>query len=154
MYRYELVREWDETKPKALFIMLNPSTADADKDDPTIRRCIGFAKNWDLGGIVVINLFAYRSSHPRDLLTASDPIGKYNLIHFQKYNYNVVVCAWGNGKLVEKLGKIYGGKYKPLTGFNDLCYLELCNDGTPRHPLHLKGDLKPKKFKVVRSCRL
>src|SRR3546814_16904510 len=64
----DLWRIWDDTKPQCMFIMLNPSTADADLDDPTIRRCIGFAKSWGYGGLQVCNLFAYRSTEPRELL--------------------------------------------------------------------------------------
>ena len=59
-YRYRLSRIWDDKKPLVLFIMLNPSTADAEQDDPTIRRCIAFAKNWGYGGFMAGNLFAFR----------------------------------------------------------------------------------------------
>jgi hypothetical protein len=67
LYRYQLSRIWDETKPKVLFIMLNPSTADADVDDPTIRRVINFAKSWNYGGVYVVNLYAFRSTDPKGL---------------------------------------------------------------------------------------
>ncbi|TMF61888.1 MAG: DUF1643 domain-containing protein, partial [Chloroflexi bacterium] len=59
-YRYRLWRRWDGARPVVAFVMLNPSTADARRDDPTIRRCIGFAKSWGFGGVEVVNLFAYR----------------------------------------------------------------------------------------------
>ena len=67
LYRYSLTRKWEAWKGTVNFIMLNPSTADAQEDDPTIRRCIGFAKAWGYGGIVVTNLFAYRATNPKEL---------------------------------------------------------------------------------------
>lgn len=80
-YRYSLSRIWDENKANVLFIMLNPSTADGDVDDPTIRRCIGFAKSWGYGGIYVGNLFAYRATDPKELLKVENPIGFENIHH-------------------------------------------------------------------------
>lgn len=77
-YRYELWRTWDESKPYAMFIGLNPSTADETEDDPTIRRCINFAKTWGYGGLCMTNLFAYRATQPEDMKRASDPIGNKN----------------------------------------------------------------------------
>lgn len=148
-YRYELRRTWDESLPKAMFLMLNPSTADADIDDPTIRRCLAFAKSWGYGGILVGNLFAYRATDPKALLTAADPIGRENEAHLKamQNESSAVICAWGNGRLVEKLSKKYCEDYKPLSKFaGRLFYLELANDGTPKHPLYLKGDLKPVLF--------
>lgn len=155
-YRYELRRTLDESRPKVMFIMLNPSTANAEIDDPTIRRCVGFAKIWGYGGILVGNLFAYRATEPKTLLTVADPIGHENLNHL-KVMYDesdTAICAWGNGKLVERLGKKFGDDYKPLSGFlGRIYYLELANDGTPKHPLYLKGDLKPVRFEVP-ACRV
>jgi hypothetical protein len=66
-YRYRLTRTWDASKNKLVFVMLNPSTADAEQDDPTIRKCIGFAKRLGYGGIKVVNLFAYRATDPKAL---------------------------------------------------------------------------------------
>lgn len=77
-YRYSLWRTWDKKLPKVMFIMLNPSTADAYEDDPTIRRCINFAKSWGYGGIVVGNLFAYRATNPKKLILIDDPSGSAN----------------------------------------------------------------------------
>lgn len=78
-YRYQLSRCWDETKPRILFIMLNPSTADANIDDPTIRRVISFAKSWGYGGVYVGNLFAFRSTDPKGLKQIADPVGENNM---------------------------------------------------------------------------
>lgn len=74
-YRYRLERVWEAEKDRVAFIMLNPSTADASKDDPTIRRCIGFAKAWGFGGLIVGNLFALRSTDPKALYGHKDPVG-------------------------------------------------------------------------------
>lgn len=67
-YRYQLARTWDGAKPSALFVCLNPSTADASVDDATIRKIRGFAERWQCGGIVMVNLFAYRATQPDDLV--------------------------------------------------------------------------------------
>ena len=77
-YRYVLLREWDSQLPKIMFIGLNPSTADENQDDPTIRRCIAFAKSFDYGGFYMLNLFAYRSTSPSKLREVDDPIGEDN----------------------------------------------------------------------------
>lgn len=74
-YRYILGRKWDEKKPQVTFVMLNPSTADAQQDDPTLGKCIKFATSWDYGSLEVVNLFAYRATKPCELRKVSDPIG-------------------------------------------------------------------------------
>lgn len=144
-YRYELRRTWDEDKPKVLFIMLNPSTADSEVDDPTITRCINYAKDWGFGGILVGNLFAYRSTNPTGLLTVQDPIGDDNIWHIKNmyYQSDVVVCAWGNTNIVNRLEKKIKYDYRPLSVITNRLYcLELSNNGTPKHPLQLKKHLK------------
>lgn len=147
-YRYSLRRIWDDSKPKIMFIMLNPSTADADLDDPTIRRCIGFAKSWGYGGIHIGNLFAYRSTNPKNLLSEKDPIGKHNKVFLDSMSMacEKVVCAWGNSLIVNTLFKKTGKDYLPLKGIKNLHYIDLCNDGTPKHPLYLKSDLLLKDY--------
>ena len=106
-YRYSLTRNWDSEKPKVLFIMLNPSTADADNDDPTIRRCINFAKYWGYGGLHVCNLFAYRATNPKELLHIDNPLGDQNIYHMKKLanEAEIIVCAWGNRIVLKKLIK-------------------------------------------------
>ena len=74
-YRYELTRTWDEAAGTCAFVCLNPSTADARVDDPTLRRCIGFAKSWGYGRVVMLNAYAYRATDPAEMLAASNPIG-------------------------------------------------------------------------------
>lgn len=138
-YRYSLLREWSATQSKVLFVGLNPSTADAELDDPTIRRCIGFAKAWGFGGLYMGNLFAYRSTDPKGLLATSDAIGPDNdtvLLQLTQAA-SLVVAAWGNdGTLMDRAEQV-----KSLCG--PLSILKLNRSGQPAHPLYLKGDLRP-----------
>lgn len=144
-YRYRLWRVWDRSKPFVMFLMLNPSTADANVDDPTIRRCIGFAKSWGYGGIVVCNLFAYRATNPKELLNVCDPVGPENQQHLDEciQESEKVIFAWGNSlivkKLFNKLGYLSMVKFKTSKSH----FLVRSKDNTPMHPLYLKADLKP-----------
>lgn len=97
-WRYRLWRIWDDTKPYANFIMLNPSTADANVLDPTVTRCVDFANRWGYGGLHVTNLFALVSTDPEGLYRATDPIGPGNdrAIRETAQGAGAVVCAWGN----------------------------------------------------------
>lgn len=142
-YRYQLWRIWDNKLPKVMFIMLNPSTGDATKDDPTIRRCIGFAKSWGYGGFYVGNLFAFRSKNPIDLLHVFSPVGKENNFHLKSMSdkCELIVCAWGNSYIMKKIN--YDGN--PLDKIKKPFHcIDQAKDGTPKHPLYLPGDLKPK----------
>jgi hypothetical protein len=149
-YRYALTRTWDESLPKVMFLMLNPSTADANKDDATICRCIGFAKLWGYGGIIVGNLFAFRSTKPDNLLKAGNPIGPGNEASIKQLStqVDIIVYAWGNGYMVDRLCKLYPN-YKPLAGLEvQARYLKLMKGGHPRHPLYLRSDMKPLEYKI------
>lgn len=141
LYRYELYRIWDNKKPLVLFIMLNPSTADADKDDATIRRCIGFAKSWGYGGIMVGNLFAFRATDPNELLKCENPIGHCNSSSIISMSRKciAIVCAWGNSSIVRKLGITFDVHLLR----SKLYYLKLSIDETPMHPLYLPKTLQP-----------
>jgi hypothetical protein len=142
-WRYVLRRRWAEGSPLG-FILLNPSTADETKDDPTIRRCIGYAKDWRFGGVTIGNLFALRSTDPRALLSANDPIGPDNdmaLFRISKETKGHVICGWGNygtingrGSRVITLLAKWGAEPSALT---------LTRSGNPGHPLYLKADIKP-----------
>ena len=97
-YRYSLWRIWDESKPYALFIGLNPSTADEVENDPTLNRCIDYAKSWGYGGVYMTNLFAFRTKDPEGMKAASDPIGPENnasLIDLAQ-KAGIAIAAWGN----------------------------------------------------------
>src|SRR5438309_1547537 len=80
-YRYRLSRCWDESLPACMFIMLNPSTADAKVDDRTIKRCMAYARAWGYGKLYVGNLFAFRATKPKNMKAASDPVGPNNHHH-------------------------------------------------------------------------
>lgn len=138
-YRYLLEREWDSSKPKVLFVMLNPSTADHKQDDPTIRRCIGFAKDLGFGSLIIGNLFAYRATLPSDLAKAVEPVGPRNLKFLRKAcrDADTTITAWGVAHVVKKLNP-----EKVLKSIDRLETYSLgyCKDGTPRHPLYLKKD--------------
>src|SRR5690348_16099160 len=97
-YRYSLSRwGWDERSGRCVFIMLNPSTADASVDDPTIRRCINFAQGWGYGMLEVVNLFAWRATFPKELALAPDPVGPHNGEYLTRAITigDITVCAWG-----------------------------------------------------------
>ena len=145
-YRYKLWRTWDEGKPVAMFIMLNPSTADENDDDRTIRRCIGFAKSWGYGSLVVCNLFAFRSKNPKEMKAAKNPYGPRNLdfLLSTAKNAGVIVCAWGDhGRYRNQSEEIR--KILTLEGFQ-LTALILTKAGQPGHPLYLKKTLTPHPY--------
>lgn len=141
-YRYLLTRQADFTNPErstALFIMLNPSTADATIDDPTIRRCRGFARFWDCNGIAVANLYALRATNPKELWSHADPVGPQNDNHLQRLarEYGDIVCAWGSNAKPERVAFVVS-----LLRENKarLFCLGTTKDGSPRHPLYVRGD--------------
>ena len=144
-YRYKLWRIWDKTKPFVTFLMLNPSTADANVDDPTIRRCIGFAKSWGYDGLLVCNLFAYRSTNPKELLLIDDPFGKKNDIYIQECidRSEKVICAWGNSSILKKFDRNTKEHFSSIKSRMKIHYLELSKDNVPKHPLYLKKTLVP-----------
>ena len=156
-YRYTLWRAWDDhkqlphIKPKPMiFVMLNPSTADANIDDPTIRRCIGFAQREGLGGMGVINLFAYRTPLPSDLLAARkggiDIIGPDNLAFQRLYigmaveHGTPVVAAWGSFKEAATEGQRFRHRMRQWFPDKRLHCLGTTGTGAPKHPLYLKAD--------------
>jgi hypothetical protein len=141
-WRYSLWRIWDWQgfANCVAFIGLNPSTADENIDDPTIRRCIDFAKRWGYGGLYMLNLFAFRATDPAVMKAAPDPIGPENDRQLAYYQSNVgrVVAAWGkHGSHANRAAAIR----KILRG--PLHCLGVNNDGSPKHPLYVKGDTVP-----------
>jgi hypothetical protein len=139
-YRYSLRRTWDESLASMVWVMLNPSTATATEDDHTIRKCIRFAQRWYRGQLIVVNLFARRTSEPSLLkLLPGDPIGPLNAQHFGAVvggafvRSELVVAAWGaNGTLREDLDEVVA----TLRSVNAMC-LGKTKSGQPRHPLRL-----------------
>ncbi|MFT7234954.1 MAG: hypothetical protein ACI9QV_000525 [Methylophagaceae bacterium] len=145
-YRYALWRHWDDSKPTVLFIGLNPSTADEENDDPTLIRCINFAKSWDngrYGGVCIANLFAYRATKPKDLLARKRATGQDNdewLLTLTNAA-DLVIASWGNDGHFQNRAE----KVKKL--IHPLHYLRLNKSGEPAHPLYLQAKLTPILFK-------
>lgn len=143
-YRYSLYRTWNETRPKIGWVMLNPSTADAKQDDPTIRKIIKFSSGWGYGGLTVVNLYAYRSAYPNILDEVTDPVGPENdkaIIHSLE-NHHRIMAAWGKHT---GLRAITVCEYLVRTFARVYC-LRKNNDGTPKHPLYIPRDTKPILF--------
>lgn len=141
LYRYKLWRIWRNDLPKVLFIMHNPSTADVYVDDPTIRRCIGFAQAWGYGGFYVGNLSPFRATLPQFLVNDPDPKGSREM---QKRANEEMA------KLCDKVIIAHGIPHSTLLSIDldvKKCYhLGLTKDGFPRHPLYLPRNTKPIPF--------
>ena len=146
-YRYRLWREWNRRLPRLGFIMLNPSRADATANDPTIRRCLGFAQTWGFGAIEVMNLFAFRAVHPTQLKAAADPIGADNDAHLLSLAHRAdsIVLAWGNWG---SLGDRDRAVVHLLRATVPLYCLGHTQQGQPRHPLYLKATTTLRPFAV------
>lgn len=135
LYRYVLGRRWDEGLPECVFIMLNPSTADAAHDDPTIRRCIGFAKSLGCGAILVGNLYAYRAADPRDIFRAAESTGGARndaALAELLCRGDYVVAGWGVRARPERVAE-----FLRLPGAERITALAVTKVGAPRHPLYL-----------------
>lgn len=146
-YRYLLRRqvpcELRHVKP-CLFVMLNPSTADATVDDPTIRRCMGFAKREQCTHLTVVNLFALRATNPKQLqatqASGKDPIGPANWTHFVQQiedhqRFGLIIAAWG----AHPMARTMPVHHQRLRDAGALC-LGATTDGCPRHPLYVRAD--------------
>lgn len=135
-YRYRLWRLWND-KPPCVFVLLNPSTADELKDDPTVKRCMARALREGFGGIVIVNLFALRSANPVALKSCDDPIGPENNEHIRQAvrGAGAVICGWGND------GKLLGRGEQVLKMIRDEgatpLALKVNFDGSPQHPLYI-----------------
>jgi hypothetical protein len=140
-WRYLLWRRWDAAKPVANFLMLNPSTADEVKLDPTCSRARDFAERWGYGALIVTNVFAWRATDPADMKATKDPVGPGNDAAIVKAAREsaLVVCAWGNhGAFLDRSAQV-----KSLLKKNRLHVLRLNANGEPAHPLYLPGKLTP-----------
>jgi len=140
-YRYTLTRTWNPGLPPVTWIMLNQSTADALSDDPTIRRCRSFASREGGGGIIVVNLFAYRATHPADLAIAADPVGTRNDEFIREAcGDGLVIAGWGAHPHPATAARVTA-----VAGMLTACgvklhCLGLTRDGHPRHPLYAPGN--------------
>ncbi|RYF78888.1 MAG: DUF1643 domain-containing protein [Cytophagaceae bacterium] len=142
-YRYTLWRIWDSSKPMIMFIGLNPSTADAELDDPTIRRCIRFATDWEYGGFFMLNLFAFRATDPGDMKKANDPVGlvnNYCLIDIGS-RCKDVVFVWGEH------GSHRGRDKQVIAMFPNAWCMGKNKSGRPKHPLYLRSDTRLEPYR-------
>ncbi len=152
-YRYWLERRWADG-PACLFCMLNPSTADHLKDDPTIRRCMGFAKAHSCSALWVVNLYAWRSTTPEDVLKAPDPVGPANDDHIAYYASKamMIIAGWGSlgrwdrAQLVMHLLQ-RGGKEGTRANRQVYC-LGRTKNGMPKHPLYVEGKAVAAPFEM------
>lgn len=145
-YRYLLTRTWDPAGRKALFIMLNPSTATEVQNDPTVERCERRARALGFGAFRVCNIFAWRDTDPKKMRAATDPVGPENdAAILQSCDWaDRIICAWGahgahldRGATVESLLRATG---------HPLHHLGLTKDGQPRHPLYIAYDRQPEPW--------
>lgn len=148
VYRYKLLRIWNRARPMVCFNMLNPSTADERKNDPTVTRCIGFADHWGFGGLIVVNAFAFRATDPGTLQRAHDQktniVGSWNNMAIMEAAEvcSTIVCAWGTGgKLLDR--GAYVTKMLVDAGHQPKC-LGVTKCGHPKHPLYI-----PKEKKLI-----
>ena len=141
-YRYRLWRRWHPGAATAVWVMLNPSTADDRRDDPTIRRCIGLARAWGFGGIEVVNLYGLRATRPADLFAARDPVGPGNDLAIARAaaSGDAVFAAWGVH------GRARAGDVRALLAGCALWCLGVTRAGEPRHPLYVAATVRPARF--------
>lgn len=145
VYRYRLTRTWDRSLGVACFVMLNPSTANAEDDDPTIRRCLRFAHAWGYGALTVVNLYALRSTDPKALRLHHAPCGPDNDAHIlaAAAESSVMVAAWGAFKTDDSRAQ------EVLGLLGDVQCLGVTLGGAPRHPLYVKGDVLPQSYQAA-----
>ena len=151
-YRYRLERELGQIGPTVMFLMVNPSTADATQDDPTIRKCKGFASKLGGGTLLVGNLFAYRATDVTELRKTRDPVGPDNDKHLREmlYSADIVIAAWGS---LNKLPEVLRPRWKDVVRLADerveltgerrcrsLSCIGVCADKHPKHPLMVGYD--------------
>lgn len=143
-WRYLLWRRWDGAKPAANFLMLNPSTADETRLDPTCARARDYAERWGYGALIVTNVFAWRATDPDKMKAVADPVGQGNdrAIARAAREAGIVVCAWGNhGRHMDRAQRVL----KVLRKAGVATYaLRVNGSGEPAHPLYLPGALAPR----------
>jgi hypothetical protein len=161
-YRYRLERDFQPGMLSAVtpvsrtvtFIMLNPSTADALKNDPSVARCSAFAKRWGYARLIVVNLFALRSTDPRALRCDADPVGPKNDLAIKQANLDslLTIAAWGvhgverNRRDIDVIRALDdAGRFLHCLGRT--------KDGHPKHPLYLRGDVLPERFDPIAEAR-
>jgi hypothetical protein len=157
LYRYELRRVWKAHKRTMVFVGLNPSTADESTDDPTIRRILGFADDWGYGTLVMLNVFAFRSTDPKALheraARGRDVIGSQNdatiRSTFAAHRRDKLVIGWGaHGVLLER-GRDVAAMAMSVHPRPEC--LGLTQSGQPKHPLYLAASTKAVRYRAAES---
>jgi len=142
-YRYLLRRAWDHNLPRATFVMLNPSTADATVDDATIRSCTRLCKSWGYGSFEVVNLFAWRATDPDELLKVADPYGPQcaEILEAAVQRSEITICAWGAHPFATDRARNVWSTIRALRPAA-FC-LGTTKSGAPKHPLYIKTGTMP-----------
>jgi hypothetical protein len=148
-YRYRLWRRWLPGAATVAWVMLNPSTADDLRDDPTIRRCIGLSRGWGFGGLEIVNLYALRATDPADLFAARRPVGAGNdaAVAAAVATADAVFAAWGNHGRPDRVAAIV-----PLLGAR-VYSLGTTAQGAPRHPLYVASSTRPVRYAATPATR-
>jgi hypothetical protein len=152
-YRYRLSRTWDANKPHALFVLMNPSTADRFYDDPTVAKCQVFAKGWEVyGGIYVGNTFAFVATKQKDLIGKSDAVGRNNNNHLiaMAKQADIVIFAYGKPHKTLRQRGLDVARLVVEKAQKTPHILRLTKDGCPRHPLYLPKTDKPRVWRELR----
>jgi len=143
-YRYTLTRQWDQSLPGVAFVGVNPSTADASQDDPTIRRCVGFARASGFGSLVMLNLFCWRSTDVGGLSDATDPIGEEaNRVLLEDTSAMLIWASGPAEKVPKRLRYRFDEVEKMLRARRPIYAIAFTKSGWPAHPLMLPAALKP-----------
>jgi hypothetical protein len=145
-YRYLLIRELNiEINRIVCFIMLNPSTADETEDDPTIRRCIDYTKRWGYDRLLVVNLYSFRATDPKELLNVLDPVGPLNDNHIRVAfgQSERIIAAWGSSLPLSGMKRAEEVLWIAKQMGKLIYSLRMNQDGNPAHPLYLPKELKP-----------
>jgi hypothetical protein len=152
-WRYLLWRRWDAARPAANFLMLNPSTADELRLDPSCTRARRFAERWGYGALIVTNLFGWRATDPAEMKSAREPVGRANdaAILRAAREAAIVVCAWGNhGAHRARAAQVLGFLREARI---ELHALRVTGAGEPAHPLYLPASLAPRRIGLKRALR-
>lgn len=156
VYRYHLTRRWSSADRALGVIMLNPSTADAFKDDRTIKKITHYAKEWGYSSLSVANVFAYRSTSPADLKPLTDerrtgPENDYYITQVFIDAHDKILCGWGSNQLaalkIPSLWEMFCKFTESMPNPRQLVSIKTTNTGMPMHPLYQRNDLQPKTWR-------
>lgn len=143
-YRYQLLRRWEGGHGRCVFIGLNPSTADVQLDDPTIRRCMNFAQDWGFNELLMVNLFAYRTPYPAILKQCDDPVGPGNRRALRRAcdSAQSIVVAWGTHGTYRDQAV----KFENIAAQHPLLCFGISKNHQPLHPLYQRRDAVLKQY--------